>query len=184
MRCTKPAVSFCTLHLRKVLELQSKAAVIEGLTARRLREHHALALALITQGGRAVIAIRIVAGLAHDHVARPGAAGHADLGVVAAPAEAPQVVDRPLARVAQRLAALPDRLQRVLADDTPRIRVGWEARAALDGSVGLDAHRRATRAAAATVLAVELAAQDMLVRTEVADGVAWCHQDAGSACDQ
>src|SRR4029077_9380609 len=100
-----------------------------------------------------------------------------------AAAEAPEVVERALACVAQRFAALPDRLERVLSDDSARVGVGRKARAALDGAVGFHAHRAATGTAAAAVLTLELAAQDVLVRTEVADGVARRHQDASRACD-
>jgi len=74
-----------------------------------------LALAPALQLERAVVAVRIVAGLAEERVSRPGAAAQALLGVVAAAAEPVQVVDRPIAREAQGGRPLPDFLRRVLA---------------------------------------------------------------------
>jgi hypothetical protein len=75
--------------------------------------------------------------------AGPRAPAHALLGVVAAPAVAPEVARRAVARVAERLAPLPDVLERRVADVSARPRRGRQRGAALDGAVRLDAERRA-----------------------------------------
>src|ERR1700722_3505573 len=118
------------------------------------------------------MAVRIVPGLAEGDEARPRASAHPLFGVVAGLAVAPEVARRAGARVAERLAALPDVLERRVADIAARPRGGWQRRAPLDGAIGLDAERRAARAARAAVPAVFVAAQDALVRPEVADVVA------------
>ena len=119
-----------------------------------------------------MVAIGVIAGTAEEDVRRPRAARAARVGVVARGAVAPEVACRAIARVAERRGALPAVAQRRLADRAARPRGGREARAALDRPVGLDADREVAGPAAARMRRAPLAAQERLVRPEVADVVA------------
>src|SRR5687768_8321736 len=127
---------------------------------------------------RAMVTPRVVARLAEDRLRRPRAAREALLGVVAAAAVSPQIVDRTIARVAHRRRALPDVTELVLADVAAGPRRRAERWAALDRSVGLDAQTRAPHPAGRHVALREGAFQLALDRTEVADVVARPEQHA------
>src|SRR5690606_13797599 len=152
---------------------QLEVPEVEGQTRRVLDPRDALALTFTLHLERAVVAVGVVAGLAEETEARPRAARPADVGVVAGAAVAPEILDGAIARVAQRRAALPDVPEAVVADVAAGPRLGGQRGAALDRSVGLDAERRAARAARGHVPARHRPAQRALVGAEVADVVAW-----------
>src|SRR5882724_11981652 len=119
-----------------------------------------------------MMAIRIVTGAAEEHEAGPSAARSALFGVVTGPAKAPQIFDGAVAGVAQRRGALPNVLQRVVANVAAGPRFGRQRRATLDGAVGLDAERGATGSARRHVAARHRTLEQRFVRTKVADVVA------------
>src|SRR5580692_11624255 len=159
-------------RLGGVLDDDLEQAVVEGLSRRFGHADNALALALSGHLEGTVVAVGVVAGLSERDEARPRAAAHALFGVVAGGAVTPEVARRAIARVAERLGALPDVLERRVADVATGPRGGGEGRASLDGAVGLDAERRSPRAARSAVTAEVVPAQDRLVRAEVSDVVA------------
>src|SRR5438128_1011883 len=89
----------------------------------------------------------VIAGFAEEHVGGPGAPRAALVRVVAGAAEPPEIFHRAIARVPQRRGALPDVLQRILADVAAGPAVGRQRGTTLDGPVRLDAERRASGAA-------------------------------------
>src|SRR4051794_37609446 len=91
---------------------------------------------------------RVVAGLAEQRLARPGAAALADIGVVTGAAVAPQRVCRAAAVVAHRCRALPDVDEARIAHVAAAPRLRRHGRAAFDRAVGFDAD--APHAGAAT----------------------------------
>src|ERR1035437_7418262 len=83
----------------------------------------------------------VVARLAHVHVAGPGAARAALVGVVAGAAEAPEIGCGAIARVAKLLGVIPEIAQRALAGVAPGVVSRRQRGAALHRAVALDAHR-------------------------------------------
>src|SRR6185369_10163508 len=108
---------------------------------------------------------RVVARLAEQAEPRPGAAGAALVGVVAALAVAPEIVDGAVAHVAQRRRPLPDVAQRGVADVAAGPGHRLQRRTALDGAVGLDAQRAAAGPARRRVTARHPPAQRRFVGT-------------------
>src|SRR5215216_3114962 len=119
-----------------------------------------------------MVAIRIVAGAAKENEAGPGAAGPTLVGVIAGAAVAPQIFHGAVARVAQGRGALPNVLERVIADVAARPRLRRQRRAAFDRAVRLDTEGGAARAAGRHVTARHRAFEHRLVWAEVADVVA------------
>src|SRR3954462_15305478 len=97
----------------------------EGDTGRLLDSNQTFALALASHLQDAVMTERVVPRLAEQRKRRPGAAGAAHVGVVAAATISPEIVDGAIAHVAQRRRALPDVSQRGVPDVAagPRLRL-------------------------------------------------------------
>ena len=121
----------------------------------------------------------LLPGLPNSTERRPGAAGPAVVGVVAGAAEAPEIVDGAIARVAQRRRRAPRCPAATgVADVAAASRRGRQRGAALDRAVGLDAERRAPGAARAPWPRGMRPRRSDLVRAEVADVVARPQRDA------
>src|SRR3954469_20381114 len=125
-----------------------------------------------------MVAVGVVSWLSEQAMRGPGAATHAFGGIVASPTVAPQVVQRAVARVAQRRGSLPDLFERALQDIAATPVLGVQRGATLERAVGLDAQDRFARAARTRMAARRMPAQELFVRAEIADVVAEKDADA------
>src|SRR5450631_4865345 len=130
-----------------VLHYDLEPSVVERLARCSIDLHQSLAFSEATHLQRPVVAERIVAGLAEQRKPGPGASGATNIRVVAGPAIAPKIVNRAIPHVTERGRSFPNVLQRGVADVAASPGHRLQRRAALDGAVGLDAQRRAPRAA-------------------------------------
>src|SRR4051812_40935817 len=110
--------------------------MVERRAGSHFNARHDLTHAFSLHFEGAMMAIRIVTGATEEHEAGPGATGAAFVGVVAGAAKAPQIVDGAIPRVAQRGRALPDVLQRIVANVAARPGFGRQRRTTLDRAVG------------------------------------------------
>src|SRR5258707_10671818 len=105
---------------------------------------HSLALSLSLKLQRAMMAIRVVAWFAEERARHPGASAHADVGVVALAAIAPEISGRAIAHVAQRLRSLPNVAQAFAPDVPSHPGVGGKRRTAFDVAVRFDSQGHPT----------------------------------------
>ena len=125
------------------------------------------------------MAERVVSGAAEQRVRRPGASSAADVGVVARPAESPEILDGAVAREAELARTVPDLFDGEVADVAAGVLRRRQRRAAFDRAVRFDAEADVAGGASLEIAEFDvLGAPAMLVRPEIAEGVGGDHQHA------
>src|SRR5687767_4755648 len=119
------------------LDYELEATVVEWFARRALLRYQSLALLHTLHFERAMVAVGVVARFAEEGESRPGTSRSACLGIVARPADTPEIIDGTVSRLAKRRGSLPDVFQALVSDVSAGPVGGRQRRAPFDRAVRL-----------------------------------------------